>query len=106
MGLTISTISNFEKGEISEFGRCLTFKIGKQNINANTFRLNIGSTKLKSTLIDTITIDNDNIIFKGKGYGHGVGLSQEYACVLANEGKSYKEIIETFYKNIDYKVIN
>lgn len=106
MGVSVSTINSFEKGEIGNSGRCLTFNIGGKYVNANTFRLNIGSTKLKSTLIENITVSDDSVSFSGKGYGHGVGLSQEYAVVLANEGKDYKEIIKTFYKDIEFKNIN
>jgi len=103
LGINVTTINNFNKGEIDDSGRCLNFVIGGQNVNANTFRLNIGSTKFKSTLIDNIIINDSNITFNGRGYGHGVGLSQEYAIYLAKQGKSYKDIIRTFYKNIEFK---
>ena len=106
MGLSISTISTFKKGSVDESGRCLTFNIGGVTANANTFRLNIGSTKLKSTLIKNIVVNDNSVYFEGVGYGHGVGLSQEYAIILAKQNKNYKEIIETFYKDIEYKVIN
>lgn len=100
MNLSISNISSFNKGEISDSGRCLTFIIGGREVSANNFRLNIGSTKLKSTLIDSIVINNDFITFYGRGYGHGVGLSQEYCIILANEGKNYKDIIKYFFNDV------
>lgn len=106
MGVSVSTITSFNKGEIGSSGRCLTFIIGGKSINANTFRLNINSTKFKSTLIKDIIVNEESITFSGLGYGHGVGLSQEYSIVLAKEGKSYKDIINTFYKNIEFTVIN
>ena len=34
---------------------------------------------------------------KTKKSGHGVGLSQDGASVMANEGKSYKEILDFYY---------
>jgi len=105
MGVSISNITTFTKGEIGNSGRCITFKIAGKEVNANTFRISIGSTKLKSTLIDKITVSNSNISFSGQGYGHGVGLSQEYSVVLANEGKNYKDIINFFYKDIEIKDI-
>lgn len=101
MGASVSNISTFKKGEIGASGRCLTFIVGGKEISANTFRLNIGSTKLKSTKIDSITVSSDSVTFSGKGYGHGVGLSQEYAIVLANQGKNYKEIISYFFDNVE-----
>lgn len=100
MGQSISNISSFNKGEIGQSGRCITFIIGGKEISSNTFRINIGSTRLKSTLIDNITIQDDSIIFSGYGYGHGVGLDQEYSIFLAEQGKNYSEILNYFYKNI------
>jgi len=43
---------------------------------------------------------NDKIIISGKGYGHGVGLSQEGAMEMAREGYNFKEIIKFYYKNV------
>ncbi len=37
-----------------------------------------------------------------KGCGHGFGLSQSMANVLAKKGKKAKEIIKYFYKNVDF----
>ena len=103
MGQSVASISSFKKGEIGESGRCLTFNIGGKEVSATTFRQQIGSTKLKSTLIDSITVDEYGVTFKGRGYGHGVGLSQEGAIVLAEQGKNYKEIISFYFKDIDFK---
>ena len=36
-------------------------------------------------------------IFTTLGYGHGVGMSQNGANVLANEGKNYKQILKHYY---------
>ncbi|WP_230199550.1 stage II sporulation protein D [Bacillus testis] len=42
----------------------------------------------------------NNIIITTKGYGHGVGMSQYGANGMAKEGKTYKEIIEYYYQNV------
>jgi stage II sporulation protein D len=42
----------------------------------------------------------DKITFSGRGYGHGVGLCQEGAMVMAAQGKSYSEIIAFYYRNV------
>ena len=34
-----------------------------------------------------------------KGYGHGVGMSQNGANLMAKEGKNFKEILAHYYKN-------
>lgn len=39
----------------------------------------------------------------GKGYGHGVGLSQEGAIQMSSEGYEYYEIIEYYYTGVKVK---
>jgi len=39
----------------------------------------------------------ENIVFKVKGYGHGVGLSQTGADAMAKQGSSYGDILKHFY---------
>lgn len=48
---------------------------------------------------------NDNFIFYGGGYGHGVGMSQNGAMELSKKGLSFKEILDVYYKNITLKNI-
>lgn len=40
---------------------------------------------------------SDKIIFIGKGYGHGLGMSQWGARGLAAQGYNYREILEIYY---------
>ena len=49
--------------------------------------------KLRSTFF-SIKLSGNNLIFKGRGYGHGVGLCQEGAMYMANNGYSYEDIIK------------
>lgn len=100
LGISVASISSFKIGETGESGRAKTFIIGGKEVNANNFRLKIGSTLLKSTLIDEISVNSSNIIIKGRGYGHGVGLSQEGAIILANQGKDYKSIILHYFQDV------
>ena len=41
----------------------------------------------------------------GGGYGHGVGMSQNGARHLAEQGKNWQEIVKVFYQNIDIQGI-
>lgn len=43
----------------------------------------------------------DQVIVTTKGYGHGVGMSQYGANGMAAEGKSYKDIVQYYYKGVD-----
>lgn len=44
---------------------------------------------------------NDHLIFTTKGFGHGVGMSQYGANGMAKEGKTYKEILQYYYQNVE-----
>lgn len=46
-----------------------------------------------------ITLKEKTILIKVKGYGHGVGMSQWGAEVMAKEGKNYQEILAHYYPN-------
>jgi SpoIID/LytB domain protein len=41
--------------------------------------------------------DGSMFVLKGKGWGHGVGLCQIGAAVMASRGKNYQEILEHYY---------
>lgn len=45
--------------------------------------------------------NGDNLSFYGGGSGHGTGMCQYSANTYASEGKTYKEILGVFYKNIE-----
>lgn len=59
--------------------------------------------KLKSTFFSIYPNDN-YLIMKGTGYGHGVGLCQEGAMQMARYGYSYSDIIHFYYR--DVSIIN
>ena len=82
-------------------GRATQLKIstkdGGKRMTCNDFRIAIGSSKLKSCMITKIKKTKHGFLFEGKGYSHGSGMSQEGAKAMAEHGKNYKEILETFY---------
>jgi SpoIID/LytB domain protein len=41
--------------------------------------------------------DGASFVLKGKGWGHGVGLCQIGAAVMADRGKNYREILTHYY---------
>ena len=74
----------------------------KQIIKGNTFRLAVGSKELKSLLIQSIRRERRQegyvFSFSGRGYGHGVGLSQLGAKEMAERGFRFKDIIAFYYR--------
>ena len=41
--------------------------------------------------------ESNRFLLKGAGWGHGVGLCQIGAAVMANEGKNYRDILQHYY---------
>jgi stage II sporulation protein D len=52
--------------------------------------------RLKSTFF-RITITGENVVIRGNGYGHGVGLCQDGARVMASRGMTYRDITRFYY---------
>lgn len=78
---------------------------GKAEISGPAFRLAVDSTKMKSTLVEEFTFADGKLMIRGTGYGHGVGLSQWDAFMLAKEGKNPTEIVETFFQGVKIRKI-
>lgn len=71
---------------------------GSTKVAAKTLRQSLGWEKLPSTFVTSIMRDNGAYIIEGRGYGHGVGLCQWSALLMAREGKTYKDILAYFYQ--------
>ena len=63
----------------------------------NKIRPLIGGTQFKSYLIDSLEFKDGIYTMKGKGYGHGVGMSQWGAHIMGQLGKNYKEIVQFYF---------
>lgn len=55
---------------------------------------------LKSTFFNCHP-EGDEIVFRGRGYGHGVGLCQEGAIKMARYGYDFKQIARYYFPNIN-----
>ena len=56
----------------------------------------LGWNVLKSSRFE-IAHSGSNFIFRGSGFGHGLGLCQEGAHVMAARGVSYEKILEKYF---------
>jgi stage II sporulation protein D len=82
-------------------GRATQIKIGNATVSAPDLRIALGSMKMRSTLLTSLRVEGDKVFMAGKGFGHGVGLSQWGANVMAKQGKSPEDIIRYYFKNVD-----
>lgn len=80
-------------------GRMVSVRVvgdrGSKNISGEQLR---NLLDLRSTLISA-TVQDGNVYIYGKGFGHGVGLSQWGANGLAQQGINYQQILGHYYQN-------
>lgn len=76
--------------------RWVDYKAGSFTLPFEKIRADM---KLRSSFFSVIA-EKDSVLFRGKGYGHGVGLCQEGAMEMANRGNTYRQIIDFYYNNV------
>lgn len=88
------SITNIKRNESN---RVTTLNINGQEFTGIAIRklLNLRSTDFY------ISVNENNILIKTKGYGHGVGLSQYGANNMAKLGYHYDEILKYYYQNTE-----
>jgi stage II sporulation protein D len=99
-GLILGRIEDIKLNKVDESGRVREIAIlhsnGNTKLSGVAFRNKMGTTFIKSTLF-TIQKEGNRYFFSGKGYGHGVGMSQSSAKKMAEQGIGYQEILAKFY---------
>ena len=81
--------------------RIASYKINNITIPVRQIRTD---WQLRSTFF-SISVENNNVLLSGRGYGHGVGLCQEGAMEMGRRGFKYDEIINFYYKNINLTLV-
>lgn len=92
----------FESGSIinnikrSEIGTVINITVGDTEISGNDLRqaLNLRSANFDVTVGETVD-------FTVRGYGHGVGMSQNGANYMAQQGMHYDEILLWYYSECE-----
>lgn len=62
----------------------------------------LGWNVLKSSRFE-VSRSGSNFVFRGSGFGHGLGLCQEGAHVMAARGVSYQRILEKYFPGTNLK---
>ncbi len=104
-GLGLNIIRDMHVSSYTATGRARTIKLifdkdnrttSTKEIKATDLRKLLGYEKLPSTHF-SLTMNGKEVVFSGKGYGHGVGLSQWGALEMAKQGMNYREILAHYY---------
>jgi stage II sporulation protein D len=78
-------------------GRCVEMEIGGQLVSCPQLRTALDPTVFRSTQLTSVSLEDGSLILAGKGFGHGVGMSQWGAYAMAQEGAGYDEILAHYY---------
>mgnify|MGYP005754195191 CR=1 FL=1 len=97
-----SLISQIKINSVSNAGYITSVTVGGVTMSGLDIRGVLGLRSASFTMTDT----GSSIIFTTKGYGHGAGMSQYGAEAMAEEGYTYKEILNHYYTDIDFKNMN
>lgn len=95
---------SFQQVSIAEqgpSGRVVQYQFDDVAVGAAALRLALGGETMKSNLVEEIAIQDGQLMIKGRGYGHGVGMSQWGARALAEQGQSAAEIVQYFFKDVE-----
>lgn len=93
-----------KRDEKSKRVKKLWFKTDKGEVivSGDDFRFALG---LKSQMFD-MKFTKRNVIFTGKGWGHGIGLCQDGAVAMARHGYNYREILNHYYPLLKIRRLN
>ncbi|MGM0380602.1 MAG: SpoIID/LytB domain-containing protein [bacterium] len=102
----IGRVESLEIASRLPSGRSLELTYRSENgnlvtIRSDKFRLAVGPEKIRSTWIEELDFSSDSIRFVGRGWGHGVGMSQWGAYRMGEEGRNYREILKFYYNNAE-----
>lgn len=100
-GIDLGRIVSIEPLERGLSGRIMKLKITGERSSLVVgkeleIRRILSETHLKSSAFD-VRMEGGSVILEGKGWGHGVGLCQIGAAVMASKGYIYTEILEHYY---------
>jgi stage II sporulation protein D len=81
---------------VEQMRRKKYFILDKDSLRMTKIREDWG---FKSTFFDMFP-EGDSILVWGKGYGHGIGMSQEGAMKMAREGYTFRDILQFYFHEI------
>ncbi|WP_404455690.1 stage II sporulation protein D [Oceanobacillus kapialis] len=106
VGQALSTNLPANKALAIEISRTDGKRVAELTINGEAFTGREVREKLKLRSSDfTIEQKDDHLVFTTKGYGHGIGMSQYGANGMAKEGKTYKDIVNHYYKGVEISTV-
>lgn len=92
----LKTGNNTASYNFSQLTRMRNYSIGNFSLPFSKIR---DDFKLRSSFFSVVS-ESGSIVLRGRGYGHGVGLCQEGAKVMASQGFKFRNIIGFYYSGV------
>jgi len=102
----VGTVRSIIPQQVTPQGRIKRLQVvgdqGSKTISGQAFR---SALDLRSTLFQ-INGNRQRFVISGRGFGHGIGLSQWGANYLATQGANYRQILGHYYQNVKLSLID
>jgi len=90
---------------VKDQGKATLNRLEIKDSDASKVRSIIGTTLMKSYLVNKVDTAGDTIQATGAGFGHGIGLSQYGAKKAGESGKTYQDIIGFYFDKTSVKAV-
>lgn len=81
-------------------GTLVPQRVSYKDASVSRIRAMIGNRVILSYLVDSVNTESTVVYVKGRGDGHGVGMSQWGAKYMGDAGKSYEDILKFYYTGV------
>ncbi|HZJ82312.1 MAG TPA: stage II sporulation protein D, partial [Clostridia bacterium] len=108
-------MAKYPKSSVSASGLDKRIEIVSRTDSGRVREVKVGDTKIKGTQFRTLyglnsadfrfRFQDGNVYIDTIGYGHGVGMSQIGANIMAQKNKDYRDILKHYYKGIEIETI-
>jgi stage II sporulation protein D len=98
------------RGEVKVLSRTSTGRVRKLQVGTRTldgveFRQRFGYERVRSLLFEVSGDGKGGIHLVGRGFGHGAGLCQWGAKLMADAGKGYRDILLHYYPGTELQTL-
>ncbi len=104
VGLNVKGIQDLTIAKRGPSGRAEIIAIqhsgSTTTIGGNNFRVTLDPMRMRSNYLTSLEVKDGKVMMEGKGFGHGVGLSQWGAHNMAKTGKRHEQICTYFFKDV------
>lgn len=104
IGIPVRGITGMTIARRGPSGRAQTITIrhsgGDVTIGGNDLRVALDPMRMRSNLITSLEVRDGQVRMSGKGFGHGVGMSQWGAHNMAKAGRRHEEICTYYFKDV------